>query len=174
MKQKPITPAHPAFKHTIIAHLENYVFAPVENKQMDRLEDLLFRNVTILNCGHEGFYYRGKRWSPNNLHADRICELDSTLHKEMDEYIKIHETLDAERPFVHAFMTALGNYVSKPEELLLIIPSPLQPAIQSVLDQLPAEIRTNYTTDEVAALVGIHPKATEVLKLRMMTNLLEG
>ena len=164
----------PRTKQQIKDMLYQYIYEPVEQKFLKRLTDIGNRNASFLNSPHTSFTYRGVLYNPQDEQLPRrMNRLIPPLVPEMNLYLKDLNTLNThEIPYVLGFINQVLNASNDLPDYLRVLPASIHPPIQDMINS--CGCRTTQLTEEtVAHLQQNNQRSIELLKQRLVLNLLE-
>lgn len=163
----------PRTKQQIKDALYEHLYAPVQKEFKARLDALIVRNCILMKYSHKSFAYKGEVYSCDSLPYPRKANrLSPELYPEMDSYLKELKALnDTEIPYVLGYINQCLNASNDLCDYLELFPSALHRPIREFIAACPC--RTHHLTqDEVKALQEKNDASIELIKNRMVTNLL--
>ena len=164
----------PRTKQQIKDMLYQFIYEPVEQRFLKRLTDIGLRNSNFLHSPHTSFTYRGVTYNPQDQQLPRrMNRLIPSLTVDMDLYLHDLNTLNThEIPYVLGFINQVLNASNDLPDYLRVLPPSIHQPIQDMINS--CGCRTTQLTEEtVAHLQQSNQRSIELLKQRLMLNLLE-
>ena len=167
-------PQHdPRTKQQIKEALYAHLYDPVQRHFKDRLDRLIIKNTLLVKSSHRSFNYKGVTYSCDaSTPPRRANKLAPQLKGAMDEYLQDLKKLnDEEVPYVIGYINQVLNASNDFCDYLDLLPSVVHPTIQEFVSKCPCRTR-HLTPEEVVSLQRKNAESIELLKSRMVLNLL--
>lgn len=163
----------PRTKQLIKDTLYDFLYTPVVNQFQRRLDVLIVKNTLLGGYSHKSFNYKGVLYSCDSGSPPRKWNrLLSQLKPQMDEYLQdLNQLNEHELPFVIGFINQVLNASSDIQDYLKLFPESLHQPLNSLIASCPCG-RKQLTTDKVAELLSKNSEPINMMKARMVKNLL--
>lgn len=164
---------NPTLKLAIKRNIETYLYKEPLAKLRAELELLITSNDALSNTCTYLFTYRGKRykWYDTVPLKYGTPLLHPSLHERMDAYIQSMKYLtDYEVPLTMGYVQNVLNTSDRVHDYLHLLPSALHPAIESLAKEVCGS--KVLTFDDAEKMVKTHEKSIDLIKERLMLNLL--
>jgi hypothetical protein len=168
--------AQATFKLKVREALLAYVYGPVEERHKRKLTELIAENDALVGVQYWGFMYRNKfhtqsRYAKPPQNIPRLFEsLQPAMDKIIDEQFLIERE---ERPLVAGYIQKWLNSSDDAEVLFQRLPTALRYPFQQVL-AIEGINLADVDMDDAAHEMGIGERSLDALKVRLMTNLIQG
>lgn len=168
--------AQATFKLKVREALLTFVYGPVEERHKRKLAEIIAENDALVGVQYFGFMYRSKfhtqsryKRPPQNI-PKLFDSLKPAMDKILDEQLLIARE---ERPLVAGYIQKWLNSSDDAEVLFQRLPTALRVPFQQVLTTEGMKL-TDVDMDDAAHEMGIGEKSLDALKVRLMTNLIQG
>jgi hypothetical protein len=163
----------PRTKQLIKDTLYDFLYTPVVNQFQRRLDVLIVKNTLLGGYSHKSFNYKGVLYSCDSGSPPRKWNrLLSQLKPQMDEYLQdLNQLNEHELPFVIGFINQVLNASNDIQDYLKLFPESLHQPLNSLIASCPCG-REQLTTDKVAELLSKNSEPINMMKARMVKNLL--
>lgn len=162
----------PKTKSQIKQMLYEYIYSPVAARFEKRLLNIIRRNQVATKNTAEAFRYRTEVYGKAQP-TFRVPRLDASLHADMNAYLEDLEKLNqTELPFVLGYLNQVLNSSNTLQDYLLLLPDSIHQPIKDLIDQCGCRT-TKLSADEVARIIAANNLPIEMLKQRLVLNLLE-
>lgn len=163
----------PRIKAEIKERIKLFLYREPEARLRDELEQLIVVNDQLSNKGHYMFTYKGVRykWYDHMPLMWGALPLHTSLHARMDQYLKETKELVEESSLTLGYIQNILNRSDDPDDYLRLIPSALHLPIQDLLD-LSSGIKKTLSLTDAEKLVKTHERSVDLIKQRLMLNLL--
>lgn len=163
----------PRTKQLIKDTLYDFLYTPVVNQFQRRLDVLIVKNALLGGYSHKSFNYKGVFYSCDSGSPPRKGNrLSSQLKPHMDEYLHdLQQLNEKELPFVVGFINQVLNVSSDIQDYLKLFPESVHRPLNSLIASCPCG-RKQLTADKVAELLSKNSEPINMMKARMVKNLL--
>jgi hypothetical protein len=163
----------PRTKQLIKDSLYDFLYTPVQRQFKTRLDTIIIRNTLLGGYGHKSFNYKGVHYSCDNGAPPRKWNrLLPQLRDQMDGYLQdLNQLNDTELPFVLGFINQVLNSSNDLGDYLSLFPESVHQPIQKLIETCPCQAK-QLSDEQVALLQEQNKKHIELIKKRMVTNLL--
>lgn len=162
-------------KALIKTEIERFLYGKADARHTRLLTELINENDLAINTiYHLCFRYKSKVYDlvPGALRRV-IPKLQPEFHERMDKLIADIDLIErSERPLAMGFVQKVLNTSDRPEDYLVLFPTSLHPAIATLLEQLPSA-GSPLSMDQSAELAKANAKGLDMLKMRLVMNMLE-
>ena len=163
----------PKTKQGIKDALYAYLYDPVTKQFKARLETIIVRNTLAGGFSHKHFLYKGHTYnadsSPPPLRKNRLLP---AFRDEMESYLKDLDQLNNhELPYVLGFINQVLNASTDLADYLRVLPESIHQPLRSLVATCPCRT-TKLTESKVEQLVAKNMEPIELMKRRLVTNLL--
>jgi hypothetical protein len=164
---------NPRIKQLIKDSLYDFLYTPAQRKFKTRLDTIIIRNALLGGYGHKSFTYKGVHYSCDSVAPSRNWNrLLPQLRDQMDEYLyDLIELNDNELPLVLSFINQVLNSSNNPGDYLRLFPESVHQPIMKLIASCPYQAK-QLSDEQVALLQEQNKKHIELIKKRMVTNLL--
>lgn len=164
---------HPVTKQQVKDLLVSHLYGAAQDQFKRRLEAIIRKNSQVLSSKHLSFVYGRQIYACEDQKLPKMINtLIPELCGDMDEYLKdLRDVSEREIPSVLDFISQVLNASSNLHDYLRVLPSCVHAPIQRLIDACPCRTKTLKDT-EVQELAMCNAKATEMLKRRLVANLL--
>jgi hypothetical protein len=168
--------AKATFKLKVRDSLLAYVYKPVDERHKRQLAEIIAENDALVGIQYFGFMYRSKfhtqsRYARPPQNIPKLYDsLKPAMDKILDEQLLIARE---ERPLVAGYIQKWLNSSDDAEVLFQRLPTALRAPFQQVLATEGLQL-TDVDMDDAAHEMGIGEKSLDALKVRLMTNLIQG
>jgi hypothetical protein len=164
---------NPRIKQLIKDSLYDFLYIPAQRKFKTRLDTIIIRNALLGGYGHKSFNYKGVHYSCDNGAPSRKWNrLLPQLKDQMDEYLRdLNQLNDNELPLVLGFINQVLNSSNALGDYLRLFPESVHQPIQKLIATCPCQSK-QLSDEQVARLQEQNKKHIELIKKRMVTNLL--
>lgn len=164
------------FKSLVRDRLVKFIYDPVDLYHKRELAEIIVENDALVGVQYHGFIYRNK-FHTQSVYVrppQNIPRLFESLHGRMDKMLDEQKLIELEeRPLVLGYLQKWLNSSNDPTVLFQRLPTALRVPFQQVIAEngwdLPAT-----DMDDAAHTMGIGERSLDALKLRLMTNLIQG
>jgi hypothetical protein len=163
----------PRTKQQIKDALYDFLYTPVQNQFKLRLDTIIIRNTLLAGHGHKSFNYKGEFYSCDNGPLPRVWNrLMPHLRPMMDEYLQeLKELNEKELPYVVGYINKVLNASNELGDYLRLLPESTHGPIQKLIETCPCHGK-KLSDDEITALRDRNQTPIDMMKARMVTNLL--
>lgn len=164
------------FKLRVRECLLTFIYGPVEERHKRKLAEIIAENDALVGVQYYGFMYRNKfhtqsRYARPPQNIPRLFEsLREQMDKILDEQLYIERE---ERPLVAGYIQKWLNSSDDAHVLFKRLPTALRAPFQQVLVTEGIDL-TEVDMDDAAHEMGIGERSLDALKMRLMTNLIQG
>jgi hypothetical protein len=163
----------PRTKQQIKNALYDFVYAPVDRQFKERLDAIIIKNTLMGGYAHRHFIYKGEVYNievtPAPLKKNKLL---AALRAPMDDYlVDKHELNSVELPFVLGFINQVLNASPDLTDYMRIFPESVHYPLNQLLSTCPCRT-TTLNEDRVAALMARNQEPINMIKRRLVTNLL--
>lgn len=154
--------------------IEQHLYGAFDARLKDRLHDLIDQNNALTQNATESFTYKGKRYIKEGWRVPPVLikRLHPDLDHLMDQWLQdLSSVEDYERPIVMGYVQNVLNSAKKASEYLNLFPTALCEPFKEQLGLI-CEDYSHVSIDTAESLVQTHEAAYELLKIRLMTNML--
>lgn len=151
--------------------LYEFLYAPVKRHYTSRLNHIIIRNTVINKNAEKTFHYRGVQYHcEDGVHPPRKWnKLHPDLKMDMDEYLKeMNQIYNNEVPLVVGCITQILNSSNCLADYLRVLPD----SAHAALREFTSEGLTQLSDERVEQLQKQHKTSIDLMKARMVTNLL--
>lgn len=172
MKRFPLAPRA---KTNLQTAMMQFIFDPFMKYWNRKVDKIIEKHVLLCSSTQYGFSYKGEDFTGSNkrlLHPP-IQRLDRSLYSDMDALLREREVIILyEQPLVNSVLCALMNLSNNPWDYFLLLPKELHPAWEHYKTQLPTGYESEITDNIISAFQTKHEAAFDVVRIRMVTNLI--
>lgn len=163
----------PKVKQTIRDLIFNHLYKPLKEQFQKQLEFIVKKNSVLIGATHRSFVYKGEHYVCDRGARPRIAnKLHPSLYQSMEDYLQGLKKLNTEEiPYVLSFITQTLNASNNLHDYLRVFPESIHQPIRKLIDSCPCRAKT-LTEKEVADLQAKNQKEIEMMKTRMVSNLL--
>ena len=163
----------PRTKQLIKDSLYDFLYTPVQRQFKTRLDTIIIRNTLLGGYGHKSFNYKGVHYSCDTGAPPRKWNrLLPQLRDQMDGYLQdLNQLNDTELPFVLGFINQVLNSSNDLGDYLRLFPESVHQPIEKLIATCPCQAK-QLSDEQVALLQEQNKKHIELIKKRMVTNLL--
>lgn len=163
----------PKTKQQIKDILYDLLYAPVQRKFQDQLNQLIIQNTIAGKFTHKSFIYKSELYTCDSTPAPRkMNRLLPQFHADMEAYIAEVTALNkTELPYVLGFINQTMNASNGLHDYLRIFPPSIHGPIRHLIDTCPCRTK-KLTEAEVAELLGNNESAIQLMMQRMAINLI--
>ena len=163
----------PRTKQLIKNTICNFLYVPVTKHMANQLQSLVIKNTLLGKYSHKSFYYKEILYnvdtSPTPLRRNKLVP---ELKEKMDTLLREKQDLqEKEYPFVLGFITKVLNSSLCFDDYLKVFPEAIHPPLQSLAASCPCKTST-LSQEQVNELLEAHKETIQMIKSRMVTNLL--
>jgi len=161
----------PRIKAQIKDALFEFLYIPVRKAFKHRLDTIIIRNTFINKNAEKSFHYRGTQYHcEDGVHPPRKWnKLHPDLKASMDEYLAdVNQVYNNEVPLVIGCITQVLNSSNCFADYLRIFPD----STHAGLKDFTSSGATQLSNERVEELKLHHQKSINLMKARMVTNLL--
>lgn len=142
----------------------------------ESLDTLVKAHQTLTNGDNNQFKYQGKYYFGFNGTKTKdfrgALVLVESLQPKMELYLKTYNDLDYEKEVILGYIQNLINSVDTADELYLLLPDPLRKGLESIYEVPEGAHIPSRPLTECVILQPSHHSAVDMLKTRLMMNLL--
>lgn len=172
MKRFPLAPRA---KTNLQTAMMQFIFDPFMKYWNRRVDKIIEKHVLLCSSTQYGFSYKGEDFTGSNkrlLHPP-IQRLDRSLYSDMDALLREREVITLyEQPLVNSVLCALMNLSNNPWDYFQILPKELHPAWEHFKTNMPTSYESEVTDSIISAFQTKHEAAFDVVRIRMVTNLI--
>lgn len=168
--------AQATFKLKVREALLTFVYGPVAERHKRQLAEIIAENDALVGVQYFGFMYRNKFHTQSRYAKppQRIPQLFASLKPAMDKILDEQLLIEREeRPLVTGYIQKWLNSTDNAELLFQRLPTALRAPFQQVLATEGMQL-TDVDMDDAAHEMGIGERSLDALKVRLMTNLIQG
>lgn len=155
-------------KVMIQQELLDLLFSKELSHTKEFIEHILQRNIKLLGFTHYSFVYRKEPYGEVNTKPER---LHPSLHTEMDQLLlSVEEAFRIERPYATHAITSFFNKTASYSDAIIYFPEPFHSILFKYVPAMPVERK--LTDEELCALAIKNAKYLDVIRVRLMTNLI--
>jgi hypothetical protein len=152
------------------------VYGPVEERHKRKLAEIITENDALVGAQYFGFVYRNRFHTQSRYKRppQNIPRLFESLHLAMDKILDEQLLIEREeRPLVAGYIQKWLNSSDDAEVLFQRLPTALRVPFQQVLATEGVNL-PDVDMDDAAHEMGIGERSLDALKVRLMTNLIQG
>ncbi len=172
MKRFPLAPRA---KTNLQTAMMQFIFDPFMKYWNRKVDKIIEKHVLLCSSTQYGFSYKGEDFTGSNkrlLHPP-IQRLDRSLYSDMDALLREREVIILyEQPLVNSVLCALMNLSNNPWDYFQILPKELHPAWEHFKTNMPTGYESEITDSSISAFQTKHEAAFDVVRIRMVTNLI--
>jgi hypothetical protein len=163
----------PRTKQQIKDALYERLYSPIEHRFQQRLREIIVSNTLASRSGHMSFSYKGVYYNVDKNPPPRIANrLHPSMQAEMDTYLKeLNELNQKEIPYVVGYINRVLNSSNHLCDYYRLLPDSLHPPLAKLIGTCPCQ-GNGLTEEQVAAIQKANNESLELLKQRMVINLL--
>lgn len=164
------------FKLKVREALLYFIYSPVDERHRRQLAEIIAENDALVGVQYFGFMYRNKFHTQSQYKRppQNIPRLFDSLKPAMDKILDEQSMIAREeRPLVAGYIQKWLNSSDDAETLFKRLPSALRVPFQQVLATEGLEL-TDVDMDDAAHEMGIGERSLDALKVRLMTNIIQG
>lgn len=164
------------FKTEVKIALLSFIYGSVEKRHERQLAEIIAENDALVGVQYWGFMYRNKFHTQSRYvkPPQNIPKLFDSLKPAMDNILDEQRFIERdEKPLVSGYLQKWLNSSDDTEVLFRSLPTVLRVPFQSVL-LLEGINLPDVDMDVAAHEMGIGEKSLDALKMRLMTNLIQG
>lgn len=164
------------FKTKVKTALLSFIYGSVEKRHERQLAGIITENDALAGVQYWGFMYRNKFHTQSRYVRphQNIPKLFDSLKPAMDNILDEQRFIERdEKPLVSGYLQKWLNSSDDAEVLFRSLPTVLRAPFQSVL-LLEGIDLPDVDMDDAAHEMGIEEKSLDALKVRLMTNLIQG
>lgn len=164
------------FKTKVRMALLSFIYGTVEKRHERQLTEIIAENDSLVGVQYWGFMYRNKFHTQSRYvkPPQNIPKLFDSLKPAMDVILDEQRFIERdELPLVSGYLQKWLNSSDDAEELFKRLPTVLRAPFQQVL-ALEGINLPDVDMDDAAHEMGIGEKSLDALKVRLMTNLIQG
>lgn len=164
------------FKTKVRVALLSFIYGTVEKRHERQLTEIIAENDALVGAQYWGFMYRGQFHTQSRYAKppQNIPKLFDSLKPAMDVILDEQRFIERdERPLVAGYIQKWLNSSDDAEVLFRRLPTVLRVPFQQVL-LLEGINLPDVDMDDAAHEMGIGEKSLDALKMRLMTNLIQG
>jgi hypothetical protein len=161
-------------KTFILAELEHFIYEKVTQAFVEREIVIGRKNAVICSQSQPAFLYKGGMYAHNGLvwPKNRQAKLVPELHDEMEILLKDRVAVESyEKIFVMGFIRSVLNHSYKIGDMLEFLPESVHYPISKLLGSDYRHV-PQLTPDVITEMLEKHEKAIDLMKTRMVLNLL--
>lgn len=161
------------YKQAIQTSLLNYLYEPVRQRHDKQIEALTLKNCTLRRAGVRAFRYKGDLFRSveapiGPIMAPRLHEdLEWEMAQMLEEQREIREV---EEPMVKGYITLVLNKSDSIDDYLALLPDAVHRYITEL--NLPYRSPRLLLDSEVQAIIEKHARCIQLIKERMVSNLI--
>lgn len=172
MKRFPLAPRA---KTNLQTAMMSFIFDPFMKYWNRKVDKIIEKHVMLCSSTQYGFSYKGEDFTGSNkrlLHPP-IQRLDRSLYSDMDALLREREVIILyEQPLVNSVLCALMNLSNNPWDYFQMLPKELHPAWTHFKANMPTGYESEITDNIISAFQTKHEAAFDVVRIRMVTNLI--
>jgi hypothetical protein len=163
----------PRTKQMIKDMLYSHIYDPVEYRLHEKLKLIMGKNRLLNHHDMDYFSYKAQVYSLDNTTIRSAPKLDSSLHAEMQEYLKeLNELNRVEIPYVLNFINQALNSSNDLRDYLKLLPECLHKPIQELIDAYECQSE-RLSQAEVDAFKERNAHSILMVKKRLLLNVVE-
>lgn len=163
----------PRTKQQLKDMLYEFLYGPVQKQYEQILHGIITRNTVATKSGHKSFIYKGVVYNMDTAALPRkMNRLIPALVPDMNAYLAEVTRLNTQEvPYVVGFITQVLNSSNNFQDYLKVFPSVLHPILEKVIASCPCR-HQKLTPDEIQAIHNKNQKSIDLMKQRVVTNLI--
>lgn len=163
----------PKVKQQLKDMLYEFLYGPVQKQYQQVLQGIIRKNTQLLQTQHKSFIYKGVVYNMDTTALPRkMNRLTPALVPDMNAYLAEVTRLNTQEvPYVVGFITQVLNSSNNFQDYLQAFPSVLHPILEKVIASSPCR-HQKLTLDEIQAIQSKNQKSIDLLKQRVVTNLI--
>ena len=168
-------PLAPKAKTNLQTAMMSFIFDPFMKYWNRRVDKIIEKHVLLCSSTQYGFSYKGEDFtgSGKQLLRPPVQRLHKSLTVDMDALLRERETVSLyEEPLVKSVLCALMNLSNNPWDYFQILPKELHPAWEHFKAKMPTGYESEVTESIISAFQTKHEAAFDVVRIRMVTNLI--
>lgn len=168
-------PLAPRAKTNLQTAMMSFIFDPFMKYWNRKVDKIIEKHVMLCASTQQGFNYKGEDFtgSAKRLLHPPIQRLHKSLAIDMDALLRERETVSLyEEPLVKSVLCALMNLSNNPWDYFQLLPEELHPVWERYKTQLPTGYESEITEAIVSAFQTKYEAAFDVIRIRMVTNLI--
>lgn len=167
----------PESKQNIKDAIYTALYAQVNERYQAALDKLIHRNSVICGNTQDAVWHKGTiyRTQTAPLHTPKpVNKLDASLFQEFNELEDSRNYLNTqEMPYVIGYVNQILNSTASFEDYYDLLPDALHGVLDKMQQQCPCRTQ-ELTQDVVEALKAQNQKPLDLLRQRLVSNLLMG
>ena len=150
-----------------------FLYAPVQRQYQQTLHGIIQRNTALIQASHRSFLYKGVVYTMETTPPPkRMNRLVPSLVPEMVSYLSEVTRLNTQEvPYVVGYITQVLNSSNNFQDYLQAFPPVLHPILEKVIASCSCH-HQKLTPDEIQAIQNKNQKSINLLKQRVVTNLI--
>lgn len=168
-------PLAPKAKTNLQTAMMFFIFDPFMQYWNRRVDKIIEKHVLLCSSTQYGFSYKGEDFTGSSTQLLRppVQRLHKSLAIEMDDLLRERETVTLyEEPLVKSVLCALMNLSNNPWDYFQLLPKELHPAWEHFKTKIPTGYESEITDSVISAFQTKHEAAFDVIRVRMVTNLI--
>ena len=163
----------PRTKQQLKDMLYEFLYGPVQKQYQQVLQGIILKNTQLLQAQHKSFIYKGVVYNMDTVALPRkMNRLTPALIPDMNAYLTEVTRLNTQEvPYVVGFITQVLNSSNNFQDYLQAFPSVLHPILEKVIASYPCR-HQKLTPDEIRVIQSKNQKSIDLLKQRVVTNLI--
>lgn len=163
----------PRTKQQIKDALYEYLYAPIQKRFKDRLDQLIVKNAVLCGYSHKSFMYRNILYNCDTSPLPKkMNRLAPALQPDMNEYLRdLKELNEKELPYVLGYINQVLNSSNDLCDYLRLLPASVHSPVEALIATCPC--RGKKLPEEAVQLLQKKNQAPiDLMKQRMVTNLI--
>lgn len=168
-------PLAPKAKTNLQTTMMEFIFNPFMCYWNRRVDKIIERHVLLCSSTQYGFSYKGENFtgSSKQLLRPPVQRLHKSLYSDMDDLLRERETVTLyEEPLIKSVLCALMNLSNNPWDYFQLLPKELHLAWEHFKTKMPTGYESEITDSIISAFQTKHEAAFNVVRIRMVTNLI--
>jgi len=164
---------NPKIKQQIKGILYDFLYAPVQRRFQNQLNQLIIQNTLAGKFTHKSFIYKSELYTCDSTPAPRkMNRLFPQFHADMEAYIAEVTALNkTELPYVLGFINQTMNASNELHDYLRVFPPSIHGPIRHLIDTCTCRNK-KMSEAEVAELLANNESARQLMMQRMAINLI--
>lgn len=168
-------PLAPKAKTNLQTIMMQFIFNPFFQYWNRKVDKIIEKHVLLCASTQYGFSYKGEDFigSSKQLLRPPIQRLHRSLYSDMDALLRERDAISLyEQPLINSTLCALMNLSNNPWDYFQLLPKELHPAWEQFKANMPTGYESEITDSIISAFQTKHEAAFDVVRIRMVTNLI--
>lgn len=168
-------PLAPSAKMNLQKSMMDFIFTPFITYWNRRVDKVIEKQIALNHSTQYGFVYKGENFTGTNKAMLRppIERLRKEFIPEMDALIKERDQVTLyEQPLFKTVLCALMNMSNNPWDYFKMLPPEMHTPWEKHKNGLPKDYDSEVTQEQAIAFLTQHQVAFDVVRIRMVTNLI--